>query len=168
MCFLFVSYYNNFYEGVFTLYKHKYLPYEVQMCVSACSVFLFVFGETAQQTARKKLLVLCWQVQAIYQRCSRGSRATCNCGVAVRSGDFVFFADRCRRKAAVCRGSHRRGCGDLLETYSYEWDSIPAGTRVFRHNGGRDFEVSLPNAKIFRKVTQRMHFLLLNVSVSST
>ncbi len=61
----------------------------------------------------------------------------------MKSGDFVFFADRCRRKAAVCTGQQRlrKGCGDLLETYSYAWDSIPAGTRVFRRDGGRVFEV---------------------------
>lgn len=61
----------------------------------------------------------------------------------MRSGDFVFFADRCRRKATVCggRNSKKSGCGDLLETFSYEWDNIPAGTRIFRDDGGRSFQV---------------------------
>ena len=45
------------------------------------------------------------QVQIVSQRCNE--KATCNCGVGVRSGDTVFFVDRCRKKSFInkhCKG----------------------------------------------------------------
>lgn len=82
---------------------------------------------------------LWFQVQVIFQRCS--SNANCNCAVAVKSGDFVFVVDRCRRHGDSCQGNV--SCGGLLRTSSYMWERVTPGTKIFRKNEGRAYEVSL-------------------------
>ena len=128
---------------MYTLYRHRHLPYEVSRPTNE-TIYIKAtqqrfFNSVSRYYNSVLTFSLLFQVQAIYQKCNR--KATCNCGVAVKSGDFVFFADRCRRKSAECNSRHRTGCGDLLETYTYEWDNIPAGTRIFRNDGGRTFDV---------------------------
>ena len=76
------------------------------------------------------------QVQVIYQTCEVGqsSEATCNCGVAVRSGDDVFVAERCRRDD---------GADQPLRSQLYLNGELTQGTFIFSEYEGQRFHVSI-------------------------
>ena len=84
----------------------------------------------------------------IYQTCEadQSSEATCNCGVAVRSGDDVFVAERCRRDD---------GADQPLRSQLYLNGELTQGTFIFSEYEGQRFHVSileLMHAVSFHKV----------------
>ena len=93
------------YEGMFVLYRHTRLPYEVH---------------------------------AFFQKCGRAG--SCTCGMVVKSGDYVFVAEMCRRRKTRCGRKRGGRCRNLLKAKSYVWDEVTPGTRLFKRTNG--FEVS--------------------------
>ena len=94
-----------------------------------------------------------FQVEVIYQRCT--ANATCNCAVAVKSGDTVLVIDRCSREPQ--KPTHvdeqseigqnnsscdQWGCNNVMKTSVFAWNRITPGTRVFRKSDGKMFDVS--------------------------
>ena len=73
------------------------------------------------------------QVQVIYQKCDQSTNASCNCAVAVKSGDDVFVLDKCRRKGQT---------GQITASaIVYANGNLTKGTRVFRKDGGLRYDV---------------------------
>jgi len=71
-------------------------------------------------------------VQIISQRCNE--KATCNCGVGVRSGDTVFFVDRCRKNSFVqkhCKGQYRWRSQVALTTVYFDYCCISAARETY-------------------------------------
>ena len=73
----------------------------------------------------------------VYQRCSvdQTSDATCNCGVAVRSGDDVFVVERCRRDD---------GADQPLRAQLYVNGNLTLGTFIYSEYEGQRYHVSIP------------------------
>ena len=84
-----------------------------------------------------KGLMAWFQVHAFYQRCN--THATCNCGVVIKSGDTVFFVDRCRKKSGKCKG-HK--CRNMMTVSLMYWDRITPGTYIASKYNGQQYEVS--------------------------
>ena len=77
----------------------------------------------------------------MYQKCNRG--ATCNCGVAVKSGDTVFITEKCRRRGQHCPPTLPYCGGNRLHTAIYKRDDdIASHMRVFPTKAGTGFDVS--------------------------
>ncbi|GAB1607640.1 hypothetical protein Ahia01_001047900 [Argonauta hians] len=93
--------YDNYFQGEFVLYRHKYLPYAVH---------------------------------TFYQSCA--STVSCNCGVAVKSGDDVIVIDRCE--------STRRNRNQPILITLYNNGELTPGTRIYSLDGGNKFKVVLP------------------------
>ncbi|XP_074642559.1 uncharacterized protein LOC141899868 isoform X2 [Tubulanus polymorphus] len=79
------------------------------------------------------------QVNSFYRAC--GS-ATCNCAVAVQSGDDVIVLDRCD-DATVGVNLQRHFLVKL-----YKNGNLSAGTRIKRFDGGLKYEIILPTGMI--------------------
>ncbi|ELT95338.1 hypothetical protein CAPTEDRAFT_211586 [Capitella teleta] len=87
-----------------------------------------------------------YEVQAIYQACTDNVTESCNCAVAVRSGDDVFVVDRCRRSSCASEDCQ------LMKATMYTNGQITPGTRVFAKNGGLRYDVILPHGTMIRIV----------------
>ena len=78
----------------------------------------------------------------MYQHCHNGvAGATCNCGVAVKSGDTVFVTEKCRRHGQNCvPGSC---AGNQLRTQLYKHGAgLQSHMRIFNRDAGSGFDVS--------------------------
>lgn len=86
------------------------------------------------------------KVQLIYQSCgtSTPNGESCNCGVAVRSGDDVFVVDRCRLKPEACTDAD---CRMMKVTLFVNGDLTP-GTRIFKTDGGLSYEVRSQKSRL--------------------
>ena len=80
----------------------------------------------------------------MYQSCGDHVTASCNCAVAVKSGDDVIVIERCYR--------HRRQAGTLFQTPGGQGTTmkidmflngnLTQGTRVFQESDGIKYNVS--------------------------
>lgn len=75
-----------------------------------------------------------FQVRTFYRKCNKG-RATCNCAVAVRSGDDVIVIDRCGPTSTA--GKYK-----ALKITLYLNGELTKGTKVLAFGGGKKYEVS--------------------------
>ena len=67
-----------------------------------------------------------------YQRvCNDG--VTCNCAVAIRSGDDVLVVDRC--------GVQKNDLSEVMSLSLYLNGELTPGTRIYKLSGGREFMV---------------------------
>ena len=81
------------------------------------------------------------QVNMMYQKCQE--RAACNCGVAVKSGDTVFVAEKCRRHSVVCPDNSPYCNGEEMRTRIFTHGHVtPPHMRIFSRNAGNGFDVS--------------------------
>lgn len=72
----------------------------------------------------------------LYQRCesNQSSDATCNCGVAVKSGDDVFVVERCRKDD---------GADQPIRAQLYLNGNLTMGTFIFSEYDGQRYHVGL-------------------------
>lgn len=93
----------------------------------------------------------------MYQKCGANIDATCNCAVAIKSGDDVITFDRCRRvtsdhlttnpySAAAHASNFTR-----MTTQMHLRGELTVGTKVFEQADGKKHVVSLPHG-VFVKV----------------
>lgn len=88
---------------------------------------------------------LVWQVHAIYQKCRPNLLASCNCGVAVQSGDDVIVIDRClRRQLRVpdfrSRWSSESGPAMVIQLFLN--GDLTQGTKIHKDADGKKYLVS--------------------------
>lgn len=81
------------------------------------------------------VLFIFLQVRTFYRKCNRG-RATCNCAVAVRSGDDVIVIDRCG-PTVTTSGKYKP-----IKITLFLNGQLTAGTRILSFGGGKKYEVS--------------------------
>lgn len=93
-------------------------------------------------------LYLPYKVHVIYQKCGPGVTASCNCGVAIQSGDDVIVIDRCYRR----RQPFNRIMGNNLDPYFtyltidlYLNNDLTPGTTIFEEAEGKKYFVYLPH-----------------------
>ncbi len=87
------------------------------------------------------IIGLC-QIHVVYQKCDKTIAASCNCAVAVRSGDDVFVLDRCFRHTKPfnrLRG-HTEDTTYLKTVLHLNGDLTPA-TRIHRKDDGLKYIV---------------------------
>lgn len=72
-------------------------------------------------------------MRTFYRKCNRG-KATCNCAVAVRSGDDVIVIDRCGASSSTSKYK-------ALKMTLYLNGQLTKGTRVIAYGGGKKYEV---------------------------
>ena len=83
----------------------------------------------------------------MYQACSPDVPASCNCAVAVQSGDDVIVIDRCRRD----RKTLRRLLGGRTKQFTkmsvdvYLNGELTLGTHVYEEADGRKYVITLPH-----------------------
>ena len=65
-----------------------------------------------------------------------GSEATCNCAVAVKSGDDVIVVDRCGAR----QGNSRQDIPMTVTAYLN--GNLTSGTKVYQYKGGDEYRVS--------------------------
>lgn len=87
------------------------------------------------------------QVHAIYQKCHPNLEATCNCGVAVQSGDDVIVIDRCfRRQLTVPALRSRLSPDDPPSTMKIQLflnGNLTPGTKIHEDADGKKYFVSI-------------------------
>ena len=108
------------------------------MVRTAClTIFISICHDMFRQSLGGKHVFL--QVNTMYQKCN--NVATCNCGVAVKSGDTVFVTERCRRRGQNCQPGLPFCGGNRLNTVIYS-RGIASNMRVFGRDAGTGFDVS--------------------------
>ncbi|XP_029649426.2 uncharacterized protein LOC115223143 [Octopus sinensis] len=113
------TYYNNFFEGEFVLFRHTTQPFAVHTFYRSC-----------------------WGV------------ASCNCAVAVLSGDDVILIDRCGPK------SDKKSSKKQISLQLFLNGKLTPGTRVISQQGGKKYSVYLPTGGV---VTVTSHNKFVNV-----
>ena len=100
------------------------------MCLLDCyEIFIFNF--------------LLFQIHTVYQKCDNNIPASCNCAVAVRSGDDVFVIDRCFRQTKPfnrLKGATKNLTYMIAELYLN--GKLTPATRVYRKDDGMKYIVS--------------------------
>lgn len=71
-------------------------------------------------------------MRTFYRDCNK--KATCNCAVAIRSGDDVILIDRCGQSAKIQRRKR-------MTIKIYKNGELTPGTRIRRFGGGKKYEV---------------------------
>lgn len=69
-------------------------------------------------------------MHTFYRRCN--GKASCNCAVAVQSGNDVIVIDKCGPKA---------GTKKALTIKVYRKDKLNPGTKIIQSAGGKQYEV---------------------------
>ena len=83
----------------------------------------------------------------VYQKCGPGVLASCNCGVAIQSGDDVIVIDRCYRDKAYFNRIH----GQARRTFTrmsvdvYLNGELSPGTKIYEEADGKRYVISLPH-----------------------
>ncbi|XP_041368567.1 uncharacterized protein LOC121382945 isoform X2 [Gigantopelta aegis] len=75
-----------------------------------------------------------YEVRTFYRSCRK--KASCNCAVAVRSGDDVIVIDRCAAQDS--------DPDTQMVVRTYITGELTPGTRIVRYVGGREYRVYLP------------------------
>ena len=84
------------------------------------------------------------QVHAIYQQCGHLMLASCNCAVAVQSGDDVIVIDRCTRKRRPflhIDGTYDDDPLTVMSVDLYLNGELTEGTRVYEESDGKKYIV---------------------------
>ncbi|XP_033756322.1 von Willebrand factor D and EGF domain-containing protein-like [Pecten maximus] len=138
--------YDNFNTGEFVLYKHKTLPYEVR---------------------------------AQYQKCSsRHSRKnpSCNCAVAIKSGDDVITFSSCGSHGVTPapqhghhhdRHHHHQPAPTPITIQMFKNGNLTPGTVIRRLGCGQKYEVHLPTGTVVTIQSSARPFLNIWVKPSS-
>jgi len=90
-----------------------------------------------------------FEVHIVGQRCN--GEATCNCAVAVRSGDTVLFVDRCRKSSLLkklkCKltGNDKFKCPNVMKVSLWGHRRITPGTKFLKRNNGNEYMVIFPH-----------------------
>ncbi|ELU09404.1 hypothetical protein CAPTEDRAFT_223958 [Capitella teleta] len=109
-------------------------------------------------------LTLPFKVHAIYQRCTMAVDASCNCAVAVQSGDDVIVIDRCyRQKQPIKRISGTSQPFTKMALQLYLNGELTPGTRVHQSAEGQKFSIYLPNGVLVKVMINN---LLINVWIT--
>ncbi|XP_064631285.1 uncharacterized protein LOC135489721 [Lineus longissimus] len=96
-----------------------------------------------------------YQVNTFYRKCGR--IPSCNCAVAIKSGDDVIAIDRCGPK---------KGKGTRPITVDlYKNGDLTPGTRIVRLNGGNKYQVTLPPGNV---ITVQTNGGFLNVWMTAS
>ena len=96
-------------------------------CVRACvCVFMYLYIYVCHCAI---------QVNTFLRQCAAVAEATCNCAVAVKSGDDVIVIDRCGAK----RGSR---VDVPMTVTAYLNGKLTSGTKVYQYKGGDEYRVS--------------------------
>nr|XP_034327587.1 uncharacterized protein LOC105328884 [Crassostrea gigas] len=104
-----------------------------------------------------------YEVRTYYRRCNL--RAACNCAVAIKSGNDVILVDVC----GPSRGASTKRTIFTIKMYLN--GELTPGTEVISHNGGKTFEVVLPNGArtmiMTGAMTRNQRFLNVKVVAST-
>ncbi|CAH1783178.1 unnamed protein product [Owenia fusiformis] len=106
-----------------------------------------------------KHMELPYEVQVIYQRCTAGQDGTCNCAVAIRSGDSVLVIDRCRRNVTDWRREYNI---NIMNVTLFIYKDLTPATRFFQRADGFRYEVLFPHGTQVRVAVNEQ---LINVWV---
>lgn len=104
-----------------------------------------IFGQEISNIVTPNVLestfiwILFLQVHTFYRSCNK--KASCNCAVAVRSGDDVIVLDVCGKTRRS--GKKRR---PLTKKLFLNGELTP-GTSVYQHNKGKKYEVNCRKSK---------------------
>ena len=101
------------------------------------------------------VLFLLPQVDVVYQKCELTVEASCNCAVAIQSGDDVIVIDRCYRErkvvplvkldgANVRNAKPRHAVTTRMTVQLYINDKLTPATKVFQEADGKKYFVSSP------------------------
>ncbi|XP_013398006.1 mucin-17 [Lingula anatina] len=110
-----------------------------------------------------------YAVHAFYKKCHR---ATCNCGVGVKSGDDVIMIDRCqglktkrtKKSKKSKRSKYSRGTTYPVQVNIYKNGELTPGTRIFSTNRGQSYEIHMPHGTY---VTVQIHgSMYINIVVT--
>ena len=82
------------------------------------------------------------QVHTFYRSCN--GKASCNCAVAVKSGDDVILLDKCGPSADSTK--------QPLSVDIYYNGDITSGTKIFRFLEGKRYEVHLPQGTVVKVI----------------
>ena len=105
----------------------------------------------------------CPQVHSFYRDCDGRPRgATCNCAVAIRSGDDVIIMDRCFGDGQFGNKIRRNA---PLDIQLYLNGELTPGTVVTRLRGGKEIRVTLPTGTV---VQVKLHWKFINLYVTAS
>ncbi|KAK3600843.1 hypothetical protein CHS0354_014207 [Potamilus streckersoni] len=96
-----------------------------------------------------------FEVRAEYKQCSPHSRATCNCAVAIKSGDDVI----------TFRGCHQT---QMMSVQIYKNNELTPGTYVKRMGCGQKYEVGLPTGTVISIQNSYQSFINIWIMGSAT
>lgn len=91
-------YWENQRVGEFVMYRHKTKPFSVRKYIHTTSkaILLIIYPTDSTQY---KIILWPFQVHALFSACVPGY-ATCNCGVAIKSGDSLYVVRTCTKLSA--------------------------------------------------------------------
>ncbi|KAL3863376.1 hypothetical protein ACJMK2_005133 [Sinanodonta woodiana] len=105
-------------------------------------------------------LTLPFEVRAEYKKCSPNARATCNCAVAIKSGDDVITFRGCQNS------QHHQN--PMMTVQIYKNNELTPGTYVKRMGCGQKYEVGLPTGTVISVQNSFQSFINIWIMGSAT